>query len=246
VVASAAAVTEARYQITGVAANDVLNVREKPDVASKKVYSYAPGVKNIRLTGQHQEKGATPWVEVAFEGGTGWVNRTFLAEMHEGGGCNDPEVAALIRAFMKAVSASDSLALKATVSPLRGLVVRPEGRALKFSGVQLDTIFSSPTVLNLGPGDGGGPDITGTFKALIEPSLRASILKKGAQEKCGKVLTGASTSAPPSVDSFSGTPVSFYHPGQEGSNDWVTWIGSIEYVEGKPYFFELQQFHWSI
>ncbi len=126
---SAAAHSEPRYAVTGVAANDVLNVREKPDVASKKVYSFAPGVKNIRLTGQHQEKGGTPWVEVAFEGGTGWVNRTFLAEQHPGGGCNDPEVAALIRAFMKAVSASDSLALKDTVSPLRGLTVKPSQRS---------------------------------------------------------------------------------------------------------------------
>ncbi len=85
-----------------------------------------------------------------------------------------------------------------------------------------------------------------TFKERIEPSLRDSILKKGAQEKCGKILTGSSTSAPPSVESFSGTPVSFFYPGQEGSNDWVTWVGSIEYVEGKPYFYDLQRFRWSI
>ncbi|MET0794148.1 MAG: SH3 domain-containing protein, partial [Polyangiaceae bacterium] len=242
---SAPSATEVRYQVTGVAANDVLNVREKPDVASKKVYSFAPGVKNIRLTGQHQEKGATPWVEVAFEGGTGWVNRTFLAELHPGGGCNDPEVAATIRAFMKAVSASDSLALKATVSPLRGLVVQPETRPLKFSGVQLDTIFSSPTVLNLGPREGGGAEVSGTFKAQIEPSLRASILKKGAQEKCGKILVGSGSA--PSLDSFSGTPVSFFYPGEEaGGTDWLTWIGVIEYVEGKPYFYQLTQYHHTL
>lgn len=66
------------YAVIGVAADDVLNVREKPDAASKKVYSYGPTGKNIRATGQHQEKGATPWVEVAFDGGTGWVNRLFL------------------------------------------------------------------------------------------------------------------------------------------------------------------------
>ncbi len=235
--------------MTGVAADDVLNVREKPDVASKKVYSFGPTVKGIRLTGQHQEKGSTPWVEVAFDGGTGWVNRTFLAEIHPGGGCNDPEVAALIRAFMKAVTASDGAALKATVSPLTGLSVRPEGRALKFGYAQVDTVFTSKTVLNVGPGDGGGPDITGTFKELVVPSLRESILKKGAQEKCGKVLTGGGTSMPPTPESFgSAAIVSFYYPGQEdkGFGDWVTWIGSIDYVEGKPYFFSLQRYERGI
>jgi len=238
---------EYRYAVTGVAADDVLNVREKPDVASKKVYSFGPTVKGIHLTGQHQEKEGTPWVEVAFEGGTGWVNRTFLSEVHPGGGCNDPDVAILIRAFMKAVSESDGAALKATVSPLTGLSVRPEGRALKFPFAQVDTVFTSKTVLNIGPGDGGGPDITGTFKALIVPSLRDSILKKGAQEKCGKVLTGGSTSMPPTPESFGGAAfVSFFYPGQEGSNDWVTWIGGIDYVDGKPYFSSLQRYHWEI
>jgi hypothetical protein len=124
---------------------------------------------------------------------------------------------------------------------------RRQGRALKFPFVQVDTVFTSKTVQNIGPGDGGGPDITGTFKALIVPSLRDSILKKGAQEKCGKVLTGGSTSMPPPPESFGGAAfVSFFYPGQEGSNDWVTWIGGIDYVDGKPYCSSLQRYHWEV
>jgi hypothetical protein len=234
------------YSVVGVAGNDVLNVREKPEVGSKKLYSYAPVVKNIRATGQHVEKGATPWVEVSFDGGTGWVNRLFLSEVHPNGGCNDPELTAVIRAFEKAVTDSDGAGLKAVVSPLRGLTVTPESKPLKFPYASVDSVFKSPAVLNLGPGSGGGPDITGTFKATIDITLRKSILSKGAHESCGKLETGGSAGIPPSLDEFPGvTPVSFYFAGVDGSG-WVTWVGSIEYVDGKPYFSALKQFHWEI
>ena len=236
------AASDIRYAVTRVASNDVLNVREKPHVASKKVYSFAPSVKGIRVTGQRQEKGGTPWVEVLFEGGTGWVNRTFLSEIKPGGGCNDPEVPALIRAFMKAVANSDGAALAATISPLSGLSFYPGERALRVSRAQAETIFTSNQVFNIGPGE-GGPDITGTFKDLVTPSLRESILTKGAQEKCGKVLTGNGTGTPPTLESFqSAAVVSFFYPGQEEANNWVSWIGSIEYVESKPYFSSLKLF----
>jgi len=169
--------------------------------------------------------------------------------VHPGGGCNDPEVAALIRGFMKAVTASDGALLKATVSPLSGLSVSPGSRALVFPYAQVDSVFTSKKVLNMGPSDGGGPDITGTFKELVVPSLRDSILKKGAQEKCGKVLTGGGTSTPPTAESFgSAAIVSFYYPGDEtrGFSDWGTWIGSIDYVDGKPYFTSLQHYERGI
>jgi hypothetical protein len=234
------------YAVVGVASNDVLNVREKPEVSSKKVYSYSPAVKSIHATGQHVDKGGTPWVEVSFDGGTGWVNRLFLTEVRPGGGCNDPQVPALIRAFEKAVTDSDGAALKALVSPLRGLTVTPESKPLKFPYTAIDTLFSSPTVLSLGPGDGGGPDITGTFKTTIDVTLRKAILTKGAQEVCGKLLTGGSAATPPTQDEFPNvTPVSFHFPGVDGGG-WVTWVASIEYVDGKPYVASLKQFHWEI
>ena len=64
---------------------------------------------------------------------------------------------------------------------------------------------------------------------------------------CGKLLTGSSTSMPPTLEQFPNvTPVSFHYPDPEGGNGWVTWVGSIEYVDGKPYFSALDQFHWEI
>ncbi|HEY1532479.1 MAG TPA: hypothetical protein VGF76_00620 [Polyangiaceae bacterium] len=47
-------------------------------------------------------------------------------------------------------------------------------------------------------------------------------------------------------DEFPGvTPVSFHFPGVDGSG-WLTWVGSIEYVDRKPFFSALKQFHWEI
>lgn len=243
--AATPSVTERKYAIVGVASNDVLNVREKPDAGSKKVYSYAPSSKGIRATGEHLEKGGTPWVEVVFDGGKGWVNRLYLSEQHPGGGCNDPALTAVIRAFMRAVVAADGAALKAIVSPLRGLSVRPGERVLKFPYSQVETMFSSPTILNLGPGSGGGPDLTGTFKDQVQPQLVKAVSGKGAQEVCGKLLTGSSTSMPPTLEQYPNvTPVSFYYPDPDGGIGWVTWVGSIEYVDGKPYFSRLDEFMW--
>lgn len=235
------------YRVIGVAENDVLNVRQEPDPSSKKLFSLGPGAKNINGTGQRADKAGTPWVEVKLEGGTGWVNRFFLTETKPNGGCNDPELTAVIRAFMRAIAAEDGAALKAIVSPLRGLNVRPEGIVLKFPYATVDSILSSPTVLNMGPADGGGPDITGTFKTRLTPSLQQAIGGKGAKESCGKLDTGSSSSLPPSLEQYAGvTPVSFFFPGHEGHNDWVTWVGSIEYVDGKPYFDALDRYHWEI
>lgn len=212
-------VTERKYAIVGVPSNDVLNVREKPDASSKKVYSYAPVSKGIRTTGEHLEKGGTPWVEVLFDGGKGWVNRLYLSEQHPGGGCNDPALTAVIRAFMRAGVAADGAALKAIASPLRGLTVRAADEVLKFPYAQVDTMFSSPT-----------------FKGL-QPQLVQAIGGKGSQEVCGKLLTGSSASSGPTLEQFPNvTVVSFYSPDPEGGGGWFTWVGSIEYVDGKPYF----------
>ena len=235
------------FAVLGVAANDVLNVREKPDAASKKVYSYAPTVTGIRATGQQLEKGGTPWVEVAFEGGTGWVNRLFLTEAPPGGGCNDPALTAVIRDFMRAVAAKDGTAVKSASSPLRGLTIIAEGAPVKIPYAKLDTLFSAPTAFTWGTADGSGAPVVGTFKAIVETPLSKSILGKGAKETCGKLVTGGSAATPPTLDEYPGvTPVSFYFPGDDGGGGWVTWVASLEYVGGKPYISALHQYHWEI
>jgi caspase domain-containing protein/SH3 domain-containing protein len=66
------------YAVTGVAADDVLNVREKPTVKSSIVQQLRPKQSGVRLTGRDRRNGRTRWVELDFGAYKGWVNGKFL------------------------------------------------------------------------------------------------------------------------------------------------------------------------
>jgi len=66
------------YAVTGVAADDVLNVRENPTVKSSIVQQLRPNETGVRRTGREQRNGRTTWVELDFGGYKGWVNGKFL------------------------------------------------------------------------------------------------------------------------------------------------------------------------
>jgi hypothetical protein len=233
--------------VYGVAEGDVLNVRETPDVKAKKVYSYAPGSKNIAVTGANREAGGVPWIEVRFDGGTGWVNRFYLSEQAANGGCNDPALTAQIRAFMRAVAAKDGAQLQAVVSPLRGLTLHGGEKPIKLGQKDVATLFTSSKAYNIGPGDGGGPDIIGTFKELYAESLNRAVTGKSSKETCGKITVGNLNGPEPTLATYAGsTPVSFYYTAEDGMGSWQTWVGAIEYVEGKPYFFKLDLYQFAI
>ena len=38
----------------------------------------------------------------------------------------------------------------------------------------------------------------------------------------------------------------FYYTGEDGLGMWQTWVGALEYVEGKPYFFKLDRYETGI
>lgn len=247
--ASAPAAKDVKYAVFGVKSDDVLNVRAEPSVSGKKVFSFGPDAKNIRGTGNKVVKDKTPWVEVAFEGGTGWLNRFYVTEIQPGGGCNDPELAATIRTFMRAVDATDGAALSAVSSPLRGLLIRQEhaNPTVTYSPAQVGGLFSSPTSQNWGTEDARDVPIIGPFKTLLLAGLKRAVVGKGAQEKCGKLLMGGSAGNnewPPEFASF--TQVSFHVPATDGTNDWLTWVAGMEYVDGKPYVAALVQYQWEI
>jgi hypothetical protein len=196
------------YAVYGVKSDDVLNVRAEPDASSKKVYSFGPTVKGVRTTGRSLVRGDTPWAEVVFEGGTGWVNRLFLTEVMPGGGCNDPNLTAAIRKLMRVVESTDPAGLRDVVSPLRGLSVRGDvaSQPVHFAWDGVDGVFTSPVAITV----------------------------KGASEKCGKVVLGAGANGGWPAEYAAVTPVSFDYPGTTGA-DWYTWIAGFEYVDDRPY-----------
>ncbi len=63
------------YDVVGVAADDVLNVRAEPDASAEIVGGYPPDATGVRISGEASGE----WWEVEFDGGTGWVHSAFLA-----------------------------------------------------------------------------------------------------------------------------------------------------------------------
>lgn len=226
----------ARYAVFDVKSDDVLNVRAEADAKSKKVYSFGPSVKTVRTTGKSTRNGSTEWVEVTFDGGTGWTNRAYLTEVVAGGGCNDPKLTAVIRQFMRAVSAEDGTVLSDAVSPLHGLMVRfaPENPTVRIPHESVGGLFTSGTPQNYGSDGGSDTPLTKPWKSVVLPTLKEAVAGKGAQEKCGKMLFGEGVDGsawPPEFESL--TLVSFHTPGSGGS--WASWIAGIEYVDERPY-----------
>jgi uncharacterized membrane protein len=64
----------AQHRVTGVAANDVLNIRAAPDADATIVARIPPNGRGIRVIGG----GNRFWVKVAYGGKTGFVNRRFI------------------------------------------------------------------------------------------------------------------------------------------------------------------------
>jgi uncharacterized membrane protein len=72
----------ARYRVTGVRADDVLNVRAQPAAAAPVVATLSPRARGVVVTGARTREGAQVWWEIVHASaprGTGWINARFLA-----------------------------------------------------------------------------------------------------------------------------------------------------------------------
>ena len=71
----------ANWDVTGVVADDVLNVRSGPGVANDVVATLPPDTAELESTGRIADVGPALWREIVVPGdGTGWVNAAFLTE----------------------------------------------------------------------------------------------------------------------------------------------------------------------
>lgn len=68
-----------RLSVQGVAADDVLNVREAPDKASAVLGALPPDATGVQGTANRRRVGASTWREVECGTLRGWVNERFLA-----------------------------------------------------------------------------------------------------------------------------------------------------------------------
>lgn len=67
-----------RYEVTGIAAGDTLNVRSGPGMNNEVTVRLPNAYRNIQVVGTPVFNGPTPWVQIKFGEGTGWVTRTHL------------------------------------------------------------------------------------------------------------------------------------------------------------------------
>lgn len=74
---------ETEYQVVGVAPDDVLNLREKPQPTSKLVSSIPANSVGIRSTGKQAIVGKGTWLEITFLGKSGWVNARYVGEVRK-------------------------------------------------------------------------------------------------------------------------------------------------------------------
>ena len=74
------------YQVTGVAANDVLFMRTEPDHRSAYVYAIPPAGQSVTLYGDGdcQRRGSATWCHVVYACRHGWVNMRFLTPQQSG------------------------------------------------------------------------------------------------------------------------------------------------------------------
>ena len=85
------AIAAQAFTVSGVSQTDVLNLRTAPGSASNVVAHIPPGGSAIVLTGKKNNLGRSTWVEVTWQGMTGWVNKRYLSL--SGGSANSTKVA---------------------------------------------------------------------------------------------------------------------------------------------------------
>lgn len=85
-----------------------------------------------------------------------------------------------------------------------------------------------------------------TFKSLFGESLSRAVNGKSSKETCGKLTLGNLNGPEPTLADYAGsTPVSFYYTGDDGGMG-ETWVGAMEYVDGKPHFYKLDLYFTGI
>ena len=72
------AADQADYKVSGVSANDRLNVRSGPGANFKVVTTLPNGAGHIRITGDIVNNGGNEWVPISFPDGKGWTRAVFL------------------------------------------------------------------------------------------------------------------------------------------------------------------------
>jgi hypothetical protein len=239
------------YSVAFVLSDDVLNVRSGPGVSNRNVGSLGPDARDIQITGSGNAVGQSVWVPIQAGNLSGWVNRYFLtAQVERDEFCQDPLAQAIIEHALAAVKARDGVALSALVHPQRGLLLRRNwwNKEVKFTAVEVTSIFGDPATRDWGWEDGSGAPIVGSVRAVMLPLLERDLV--GSTDMvCGEVVGGATAGLLQLPPEYGAVNIyTAYRPAAEDEmmNDWGSWAIGIEYWEGLPYLNFLVYYAWEI
>jgi Bacterial SH3 domain len=159
------------YAVTGVALDDVLNVRAGPGIEHPIVGTLPPYGTGIEVTHRGESAGGATWVPIRRADLAGWVNSAYLARQV---GQTDERIAARAAEIVLAIQAADMKALSRMVHPEKGIRFSPYTHVQTepgsdgdraFSAAQIRDIAADRTVYHWGRYDGVGNPIDLTFAA---------------------------------------------------------------------------------
>ena len=163
------------YAVVGVASDDVLNVRAGPGVAYAVVGTIPPYGMGVRIAGEGQLVGESPWAPVAYGDLTGWVNSRYLARQV---GWVDEVAAAGANEIVQALRDRDWATLARAVHPDQGVrfspyvYVRAAPGALEeldrvVRAEEIEALAADPAVYRWGRFDGTGEPIDLDFAGYM-------------------------------------------------------------------------------
>ncbi|MFM8320077.1 MAG: hypothetical protein ACKOC5_04095 [Chloroflexota bacterium] len=238
------------YAVVLVEQGDVLNVRRAPGAGQAVVARLAADTTGIRLTGQSQPVDEATWLQIALPDGRGygWVNGRYLTEQVRGRDfCRDAQVEKLLTQARRAFKDADRRLLQGLVSPRHGLDVTylRTGKTVNYTPEEAGWALQSDFETDWGTHPASGEPVKGTFKELVLPAL-LDVLAASPQAACNEVRLGGSSYTYRWPERYQN--INFYalhRPGPAGQElDWRTWLVGVEYVNGRPYLFALNQLFW--
>ena len=159
--------------------------------------------------------------------------------------CADPQVNSLIDSLKTAIHNSDGPLLASLVSPSSGMDVRylRNGTVVNYDQDHAKFLFETTFEVDWGAEPGSGAAKTGSFHDVIVPDL-VKVFDQSYTLHCNELKYGGASydvNWPYDKDFYS-----VHLPGTaaNGNMDWRTWVVGIEYVDGKPYIYALEQFFW--
>ena len=159
--------------------------------------------------------------------------------------CADPQATALVDSLKTTIHNSDGPLLASLVSPASGMDVRyiRDGMVVNYDQDHAKFLFETTFEVVWGAEPGSGAEKTGSFHDVIVPDLK-KVFDQSYTLHCNELKYGGASFEVrwPYQKEF----YSVYFPGTaaNGNMDWHTWVVGIEYVNGKPVIYALEQFFW--